>query len=176
MRWIKGLRQQNRIAQRQVYQDFSPKLYNLCRRYLQHEVEIEEALSDAFVSIFKNIYQLNDEEKFEAWAKQITVNQCLAIIRKKKVKYQTYIDDLHENTAIAAVEQDFLLEEDLMRLLQNLPEGCKTVFNLYAIEGYTHKEIAEKLGVSIGTSKSQLNVARRKLQDLVQKYYYTKAN
>ncbi len=176
MSLIQGLQKQNRSTQKQVYDLLSPKLYNLCRRYLQHDVEIEEVLSDAFISIFKNIHQLKDEEKFEAWARQITVNQCLALIRKKKVKYQTNVEDFAYEKATETQEADFLLEEDLMLLLQQLPEGCKTIFNLYAIEGYTHKEIAERLKISVGTSKSQLNAARKKLQGLVQKFYYTKAN
>lgn len=176
MHWIKALQQNDRKAQFEVYQRLSPKLYGLCFRYLNHEVEVEEAISDTFVSIFKNIDQLQDEEKFEAWAKRIAVNKCLEMIRKKKIKYNTYLDDLVESPKEVQTEENFLLEEDLLRMLQFLPEGSRTIFNLYVIEGYTHIDIAKELGVSVGTSKSQLNAARKKLQKWVNQHYFMKAN
>lgn len=164
----------HREAQREVYNLMAPKLYRTCRRYLKKEEEAEEALADAFYIIFTKINQLKEIKVFEAWARKITVNQCLLSIRKK-VNFNMYLDDV--TTLVHPVTQSStdLEEEDLLKLLALIPEGCRTIFNLFVIEGYSHKEIANMLSVSEGTSKSQLNAAKTKLKDLVNKMYYQQA-
>ena len=163
----------HRDAQRQVYEDMAPKLYHTCKRYLKKQEEIEEVLADAFYTIFTKLDQLKELGAFEAWARKITVNHCLATI-KKNTNFNMYLDD------IASISQPFtdevtnLEEEDLLNLLNHIPEGCKTIFNLFVIEGYGHKEIALMLNISEGTSKSQLNAAKTKLKDLVNNLYYQK--
>ena len=171
---IQGCRKQNREAQRMVYEIMAPKLYRLCKRYLKKEEEIEEVLADAFFTIFTKIEQLKEDLAFEAWARKITVNYCLLQI-KKNINFNLYLEDVSYNSQPLADEVTDLEEEDLLNLLQYIPDGCQTIFNLFVIEGYSHKEIAEQLGISEGTSKSQLNAAKSKLKELVRTFYYQKA-
>jgi RNA polymerase sigma-70 factor (ECF subfamily) len=163
-----------RDAQRQVYECMAPKLYRTCKRYLKKEEEIEEALADAFYTIFTKIEQLKEVAAFEAWARKITVNHCLASI-KKNTNFNMYLDDVKLVSQPFTEELTPLEEEDLLNLLHHIPEGCKTVFTLFVIEGYGHKEIANMLNISEGTSKSQLNASKTKLKELVNKLYYQKA-
>ncbi len=167
-------RKMHRDAQRQVYELLAPKLYQTCKRYLKKEEEIEEAMADAFYTIFTKMDQLKELLAFEAWARKIAVNQCLHTL-KKKVNFNIYLDDMTTMPPLESAQDTFLEEEDLLQLLEQIPEGCKAIFNLFAIEGYSHKEIAQTLGISEGTSKSQLNVSRTKLQALVNQLYYQKA-
>ncbi|MHC0441135.1 RNA polymerase sigma factor [Flavobacterium sp. 3-210] len=164
----------NREAQRQVYEHMAPKLYRVCKRYLKKEEEIEEALADAFYTLFTKLDQLKEDKAFKAWARKITVNHCLATIRKN-INFNMYLDDVKVLSQPFTEEMSELEEEDLLNLLNHIPDGCKTVFNLFVIEGYGHKEIATMLNISEGTSKSQLNAAKTKLKDLVNKLYYQKA-
>ncbi|MFL9843704.1 RNA polymerase sigma factor [Flavobacterium rhizosphaerae] len=161
----------HRGAQRQVYDLMVPKLYHTCKRYLKSEEEIEEAMADAFFTIFTKLDQLKENKAFEAWSRKIAVNQCLLTL-KRKVNFNIYLEDVARSAEPSQMQPAALEEEDLLHLLDYLPEGCKTVFNLFAIEGYSHKEIASMLNISEGTSKSQLNVSRTKLKDLVNSVYY----
>jgi len=155
----------DRNAQRKVYEKMAGKLYPVCRRYLKNDEDIEEALADSFYKIFTKIGQLQNPDIFEAWARKITVNECLQKLRAGK--------ELHislEETRMEVsdpVPDNGSFEKDLLGLLNFLPEGCRAIFNLFAIEGYPHKEIAAMLSISEGTSKSQLNFARKKLQELL---------
>ncbi|MGH1518027.1 RNA polymerase sigma factor [Chryseobacterium sp. JK1] len=155
----------NRKAQRVIYEKMAGRLYSVCRRYLKNDEDIEEVLADTFYKIFTKINQLQTLETFEAWAKKITVNECLQKLRSKKTSFIS----LEENDipSSAASVENLSFEKDMMNLLNFLPEGCRAIFNLFAIEGYPHKEIAAMLSISEGTSKSQLNFARKKLQELL---------
>jgi RNA polymerase sigma-70 factor (ECF subfamily) len=172
---IQACKKQQRDAQRQVYELLARKLYYTCSRYLKKEEEIEEAMADAFYIIFTKIDQLKEEVAFEGWAKKIAVNQCLMQL-KKNVNFNLYLEDVSLKNQPLTDEMCELEEEDLLNLLNYLPDGCKTVFSLFVIEGFSHKDIAEKLQISEGTSKSQLNVAKTKLKDLVNTFYYQKVN
>ena len=171
---IAGCKKMQREAQRQVYEYMSPRLYRTCKRYLKKEEEIEEVLADVFYNIFTKIEQLKESYAFEAWARKITVNQCLLQL-KRNINFNLYLEDtsIYLHPEVPAETQ--LEEEDLLKLLELLPEGCKTIFNLFVIEGYGHKEIAQMLNISEGTSKSQLNVAKTKLKELIAKFYYQNA-
>lgn len=164
----------HRDAQRQVYEILAPKLYRVCKRYLKKEEEIEEVLADAFYTIFTKTEQLKENGAFEAWAKKITVNHCLHQL-KKNVNFNLYLEDQPFKIQPQSATDTPLEEEDLLNLLNFIPEGCKTVFNLFVVEGFGHKEIAAMLHISEGTSKSQLNAAKTKLKDLVNQLYYQKA-
>lgn len=110
--------------------------------------------------------QVKDFNTFEAWSRKIAVNECLQKLRKKEQFHYS----LDEGIAVKISSGEnvvFSLEKDILKLLNFLPEGCKTIFNLFAIEGYPHKEIASMLSISEGTSKSQLNFARKKLQEMI---------
>lgn len=172
---ITACRKMHRDSQRKVYELMAPKLYHTCKRYLKSEEEIEEAMADAFYSIFTKLDQLKEDKAFEAWARKIAVNLCLMSL-KKNVNFNIYIEDMSRSSEPSEPQSAGLEEEDLLNLLIHLPEGCRTVFNLYAIEGYSHKEIAAMLNISEGTSKSQLNVSRTKLKELVNSVYYQNEN
>lgn len=163
-----------REAQHQLYGYMAPKLYRTCRRYLKKEEEIEEAMADAFYTIFTKLDQLKETKAFEGWARKIMVNQCLLAI-KKSVNFNMYLDDVKELSQPVTAEATDLEEEDLLNLLNLIPEGCRTIFNLFVIEGFSHREIADMLNISEGTSKSQLNVSKTKLKLLVNQLYYQKA-
>lgn len=155
----------DRNAQRKVYERMAGKLYAVCRRYLKSEEDIEEALADTFYKIFTKIDQLHQPEIFEAWARKIAVNECLQKLRAAKHLHIS-LEESHIGSSDHAPES-LSLEQDILSLLNFLPEGCRAIFNLFAIEGYPHKEIASMLSISEGTSKSQLNFARKKLQELL---------
>ncbi|UMY65689.1 MULTISPECIES: RNA polymerase sigma factor [unclassified Flavobacterium] len=171
---VNGCRKGQRDAQRLVYERLAPRLYHTCRRYLKKEEEIEEALADSFYIIFTKIDQLKENAAFEGWARRIAINECLRYLRKS-VNFNLYVDDMKASLQPVTDAATDLEEDDLLQLLTKLPAGCRTVFSLYAIEGYGHKEIAALLDITEGTSKSQLNAARTKLKDLVGGLYYKQA-
>ena len=172
---ITACRKMHRDSQRKVYELMAPKLYHTCKRYLKNEEEIEEAVADAFFTIFTKLDQLKETRAFEAWARRIAINQCLLTL-KRKVNFNIYIEDMSASAQPSQTQSAGLEEEDLLKLLDYLPQGCRTVFNLFARDGYSHKEIAAMLNITEGTSKSQLNVSRSKLKDLVNSVYYQKEN
>lgn len=168
---ITACRKMHRESQRRVYELIAPKLYHTCKRYLKSDEETEEAMADAFYTIFTKLGQLKENKAFEAWARKIAVNVCLLAL-KKKVNFNIYIEDMPFTAEPAGISETILEEQDLLNILATLPGGCRTVFNLYAIEGYSHKEIAAMLNITEGTSKSQLNASRTKLKELVNNVYY----
>lgn len=157
--------QNDRNAQRRVYEKMAGRLYSVCKRYLKDDEDIEEVLADTFYKIFTRLNQLNNHEIFEVWAKKIAVNECLQKLRSTKSLHISLDENLIEYSDSKIENLSF--EKDILKLLNFLPEGCRAIFNLFAIEGYPHKEIAAMLSISEGTSKSQLNFARKKLQELL---------
>ncbi|NAW52267.1 sigma-70 family RNA polymerase sigma factor [Elizabethkingia argentiflava] len=169
---LKQCSRNNRIAQRKLYDVYYPKLHFVCKRYLTSPEDIEEVLADSFYHILSKISQLKEWKAFDAWSRKITVNQCLNFLR---TKYTPVISMEDYTRRLVHPLQDFPYnEQELLHLMETLPPGSKTIFNLYAIEGYSHKEIAAQLGISEGTSKSQLNFAKKKLQKLVHQFYFSK--
>ena len=162
------LKNKDRLAQRQVYERFAGRLYAVCKRYLKKDEEAEEALADAFFIIFTKIDQLQNVEVFEGWAKKIAVNQCLQTLRKKESILVSIDEETFIEKHLTDQHSESSFEKDILPLLHFLPEGCRTIFNLFAVEGYPHREIAEMLSITEGTSKSQVNFARKKLQELLQ--------
>lgn len=170
---IIACRKMQREAQKKVYELLSPALYHTCKRYLKSEEQIEEALADVFYIVFTKIDQLKENKAFYSWSKKIAVNQCLLSL-KKNVNFNMYLEDVSVSSQPVEIENTDLEEEDLLNLLNFIPEGCRAIFSLFAIEGYSHKEIAQMLNISEGTSKSQLNVAKSKLRVLVEDLYHQK--
>ena len=162
---IRKCRNNDAKAQQQVYDLYSSKMYSLCLRYLHDEADAQDVLVVTFVKAFDKISQYKGEGSFEGWLRRITVNEALGYIRKNKSMY------LEVDISAAEYHPDYqalstkLEAEDLLNLIQQLPVGYRTVFNLYAIEGYSHKEIASQLGINENTSKSQLSRARSLLQN-----------
>ncbi|MBC8154580.1 MAG: RNA polymerase sigma factor [Bacteroidetes bacterium] len=153
------------MVQRLLYERYAGKLFVVCKRYIKDADAAEDVLQDAFVKVFKHIESFRFECPLEAWLKRIVINTALKQLRKQKPwENTTDIDEVasllpQADTSLPALNYKYLLQ-----LIQELPPGCQTVFNLYAIEGYNHPEIAELLGISEGTSKSQFFRARALLQ------------
>jgi len=164
---IKGCLRRDRSAQKLLYDTYSSKMYGLCYRYVKNAMEAEDVLVTSFMKVFEKIDQFKHEGSFEGWIRRIVVNEALTCLRKNR--------SMHLETELNYVDfdpnyrnlSDHLEEEDLMELVKALPTGYRIVFNMYAIDGYSHKEIADSLGISENTSKSQLSRARTYLQKLL---------
>jgi len=160
---VKGDRQ----AQRNLYDLFSKRMYMVCLRYTKSQQEAEDVLQDSFIKIFRNLKGYRGESRLDYWIKRIVINTALNSQRKKLYMYPMVdIDEVKNEYDQSKVFSNFQMEE-LLRMIRELPTGCQTVFNLFAIEGYSHKEIAEMLEVSEGTSKSQFARARKLLQEKI---------
>ena len=161
---ISGCRQKHRQAQRDVYNWLAPRMLAICRRYIKDVNEAESVMITGFMKVLDKIEQYSGEGSFEGWVRRIMVNESLLYIRKNKGMYiEVDIEyaDAEPNYELAS---ENLEADDLLNLINGLPIGYRTVFNMFAIEGYSHKEIAESLAISENTSKSQLSRARKMLQ------------
>ena len=157
----------NRQAQQKIYSQFSPKMLSVCRQYIKDIHQAEDIMITAFMKVFVNLKNFQHNGSFEGWIRRIMVNECISFIRvQKKIKYIEDEDFFEES--FNDIESQFSLD-DIQFLIDNLPDGYKMVFNLYAIEGYKHHEIATMLGINEGTSKSQLSHARKMLQRQINK-------
>lgn len=159
----------DRLAQRNLYDIFSKRMYVVCLRYTKSQQEAEDVLQDSFIKIFKNLKGYRGESRLDYWIKRIVVNTALNSQRKKLYMYPMVdIDDVKNDYDHSKILSSFQMDE-LLNMIRELPTGCRTVFNMFAIEGYSHKEIAEMLEVSEGTSKSQFSRARKLLQEKIAK-------
>ena len=161
------LRDQDRAAQKWLYERYSPLMFSVCKRYLRSREDAEEALVSGFYKVYSQIDSYTGAGNFEGWMRRIMVNECLMSLRKN----QPLIFPGDE-AQIADTADGFNIEADIsareiLELLDLLPPGYRTVFNLYVLEGFKHIEIAETLGISINTSKSQLILAKEKLKNLL---------
>jgi RNA polymerase sigma factor (sigma-70 family) len=164
---IKGCLRRNGAAQQQLFDLYSAKMYALCYRYVRHAMEAEDIMVTAFAKIFERIDQFKGEGSFEGWIRRIMVNEALTFLRKSRTMYlETELDQADREPDYDRLS-DHLEAEDLLKMIQELPAGYRLVVNMYAIDGYSHKEIAEHLGISENTSKSQLSRARVYLQKLL---------
>ena len=170
---IKSALAGKQAAFRQLYDLHNKNLFLVCLRYAKDRSTAQDYLQDAFVNIFKNLHQFDSERGvFEAWAKRITVNACLGDIRKNTL-YSVSIAGAEyvESEEVGALSQ--LSLQEMLTMIQQLPYGYKTIFNLYVIDGFSHKEIAAQLDISISTSKTQLMKARNLLQKKITLSQYT---
>ncbi len=152
-------------AQRDLYNKYSRKMLGVCLRYVNRQAEAEDVMIEGFMRVFDKIGQFKFEGSFEGWVRRIMVNEALGYLRKNKSIFLSVdVEEVHNEPATFHVDGDALAAEDLLRLVQELPPGYRTVFNLFALEGYSHEEIANTLGISENTSKSQLSRARALLQ------------
>ena len=164
---VAGCRKGKSWAQKALYERVGSRMLAVCYRYISDRDEAEHVMIGGMVKVFDKIDQYTGEGHFEGWIRRIMVNESLMYIRKhKNMSIEVEIDQTHESTATADYE-DHLQTEDLMIMIEKLPVGYRTVFNLYAIEGYSHAEIAEQLGINENTSKSQLSRARKLLQQQI---------
>lgn len=164
---IKGCVRRERNAQKRLYELFSPKMYTICCRYVKNAMEAEDVLVTAFTKILDRIDQYKFEGSFEGWVRRVVVNEALTYLRRNRSMYlEAELEEADREPDYSSLS-DHLEAEDLLRMIQELPSGYRIVFNLYAIDGYSHKEIADQLNISENTSKSQLSRARVYLQKLL---------
>lgn len=164
----------DRAAQYQLYDLYSKAMYNICYRMCNSAEEAEDVLQESFINAFSHLEHYRGTASFGAWLKRIVVNNAINHIRRRKMN----LVPLEDHTSVAET-QDFSSDEDLIlqvervkECISRLPDGYRVVFSLYLMEGYDHKEIAEILGVSESTSKSQYNRAKKKLKELLNEQSY----
>lgn len=165
-KWVERCLQGDHSAFEQIYNELSPKMYAVSLRYTQNNDDAQDVLQEAFIRIYKNLKQFKFNGSFEGWCRRIVSNTAIEALRKKGRMKVNSSDELPE-VPIDAQSFEKLKYEDLMRLVRELPDGYRSVFNMYVIDGYSHKEIAEILGVTESTSKTQLYKARLALQKRV---------
>ena len=164
---IKGCKKGDRDSQEALYRKFAADMYALCLSYTNDEGSAQDILQEGFLKVFRKINNFNQSGSFEGWVRKIIVNTAIDHLRKEK-KIYNYIEysnseSIAENPSIY---QRLNLEQILV-FIQTLPEGARTILNLFAIEGYSHREISEKLSISVGTSKSQFNRAKNLLKAMI---------
>jgi RNA polymerase sigma-70 factor (ECF subfamily) len=170
---IKGCLSGKRKAQQELYNLFSEQMFGVCQYYSKDYTEAEDTLHEGFMKVFQNMKQFGNKGSLAGWIRRIMINTALEKYRKQHQLYALndnidFVDDIDFSEVI-----DDISVQDLIRLIRELSPKYRVVFNLYAIEGYSHREIGEMLGISEGTSKSNLSRARYILQDKVKKYFYT---
>ena len=151
----------NSKAQRALFDKFAPKMLAVCQRYLRNSQEAEDVLQDGFVKVFQKIVDFKMEGSLEGWIRRIVVNTALDTIRKnKKLLDDVQVEEVQYKVSFTDHQFDGMDLAQLMKLIDEMPDGYRIVFNMFAIEGYSHKEIADTLGVTENTSKSQYSRAR----------------
>jgi RNA polymerase sigma factor (sigma-70 family) len=168
---LKGCKNDDRKAQEQLYKKYAPVLLGILCRYSRNKQEAEDLLQEGFVKIFRNIDQYREEGTLLAWMRKIMINTALryyqsTIEESKNIRLK---DSMERKLADIDTNVISYSAEEVMKVLQLLPEGFRIVFNMYAIEGYRHKDIAKKLGISVSTSKSQYARARKFLRKILDK-------
>ncbi|ALJ06824.1 RNA polymerase subunit sigma-70 [Pseudalgibacter alginicilyticus] len=165
---IENCKSNDTKAQGELYKLYSSKLFSICLKYSRNYAEAEDNLQDAFLTIFDKIEQYKHKGSFEGWIKRITVNTVMQRYRKEKV-----FDIVNENIAeevVVDIDEESISMDFLLKSIQELPDRYRLVFNLYVLDGYSHKEIANLLNINIGTSKSNLARARQQLKETVENY------
>ncbi|WP_342343999.1 sigma-70 family RNA polymerase sigma factor [Carboxylicivirga mesophila] len=165
---IKGCQKNKAAAQRQLYQAYAAKMFAVCLRYCKDKTEAEDCLQEGFIKVFNNIGKYGFKGSFEGWVRRIMVNTVIEMFRKKQPEllvdeFPVLTDGEDEDVYDASFTHD-----ELMAMVQELPPKYKLVFNLYVLEGFSHAEIAQTAGISVGTSKSNLARARQWLKKSVE--------
>jgi RNA polymerase sigma-70 factor (ECF subfamily) len=169
---IDGCKQGNRDAQTELFMKYKSMLFGVCLRYAQHRQEAEDLLQEGMIVIYRDLYQYKPIGALGAWLRRVMVNVCLQHIRKR--------NRIIDTTSLEKFGEQFETDEDLfsqfraralVKMIQKLPPGYRMVFNLYVLEGNSHQEIADLLGISINTSKSQLSRAKATLRKMLEKKF-----
>ena len=165
---ITRCKKQDPIAQRELYSSYGPLFFAVCLRYLKVREDAEDVFSEAMFKIMTKIGSFKGKGSFEGWMRRIVINEALGFLRKKKnLRMTVEIEDVSISQPSKAVSN--LTVDEIMESIGELPTGYRTIFNLYEIEGYKHREIADMLDISINTSKSQLILARKRMQEILKK-------
>jgi len=168
---LKGCRKNKRQYQEILYRRYAKKMYGICMSYAGNRDMAQDMLQDAFIKVFRNIKDFSRDGSLEGWIRRVVTNTAIDHLRKKNREYR-YIagSEGTDEEAVRPEAIENLKAQDLMGLVDKLPEGARMIFNLYALEGYSHKEIAVKMNISTGTSKSQFNRARKMLVSMLNKH------
>lgn len=168
---IEGCARHERKAQQMLYDKYSRFLLGICLRYAEDKAEGEDILQDSFLKIFSNIKDFSGTGSFIGWLRKVAVNTAITHYHKNlKYRYHVDIDEyVSVEAGVTSFEEDYFTSDELYMVLNELPTGYRMVFNLYAVEGYKHKEIAEMLGVDTNTSKSQYSRAKAVIREKLEK-------
>lgn len=162
--------QGDRYAQSQLYKLYSKAMFNVCYRMTNNFDDAEDVLQEAFISAFKNLQSYKGDAAFGAWLKRIVINKAINFIRKKQVEFAEMQDNIADEESAPVEYSSAMMDIDrIKRAMTHLPHGYRLVFSLYLIEGYDHSEIAQILGITESTSKSQFNRSKKKLKEILQK-------
>ena len=166
---LKGCLQGNRTAQKQLYMKYKASMFGVCLRYAKNQAEAEDFLQEGFIKIFGDLYQYKPIGPLGGWMRRVVVNVALQHIRRRKDLFaDVNIDDVAYNySADEEVFSNFRMKA-LLEMIQKLPEGYRAVFNMYVMEGFSHKEIAKQLNITVNTSKSQLSRAKSTLRQMLE--------
>lgn len=168
---IKGCQQKEAKAQRALFEKYASTMLGICIRYMKAQQEAEDVLQDGFIKVFEKFDKYSSEGSLEGWIKRIMINTALDQLRKnKKTDHHLDVDEVSYLLPKDSMIVEQLSADNLLKILSTIPEGYRVVFNLYAIEGYSHKEIAEQLGITENTSKSQYSRAKAHLRKLLIEY------
>ncbi len=169
---IEGCVKGDRVAQKKLYEKYAGKMMGVCLRYADSHDDATDILQDGFIKVFDKLSSYEQKGSFEGWIRRIVVNTALDHLRKNK--HMRFSVDIDEAEYLAPSDNDDafsrLATEDLLNILQKIPSGYRAVFNMYVIEGYSHKEIADELDISVNTSKSQFSRAKAFLRNIVEQY------
>ncbi|MCF8228724.1 MAG: sigma-70 family RNA polymerase sigma factor [Bacteroidales bacterium] len=169
---VDGCIEKKNWAYKEMYRRYQPMLLGICYRYAKEKSEAEDILLKGFMNIFQKIHMCNSPESLEAWLRKSMINTAIDHYRKyhKRAKHEDILD--HENNMIINSDQlSQLTEKEILKLIQQLPDGYRMVLNLFVFEGYSHQEIAQKLNISENTSKTQLRKARKHIALKLTDYY-----
>ena len=164
---IKGCLDNNRSSQRQLFEIYAPKMIIVCKRYARYDLEAEDIMQESFIKVFKNLDKFQFEGSFEGWIRKIMVNTALKYISRKHITHEKIMVEFMPEEPVDPTVFSKLNADEILNLVTQLPDGYRLVFNLYAIEGYSHKEIGVMLNIEESTSRSQLVKARRMLQEKI---------
>jgi RNA polymerase sigma factor (sigma-70 family) len=175
---IDGCAKHDRKSQQLLYDKYSRFLLGVCLRYATDKAEAEDILQDSFLKIFFNIKDFSGTGSFIGWLRKVAVNTAITHYHKNlKFRYHIEIEEyVSVETGVASFEQDFFTSDELYKVLNELPAGYRMVFNLYAVEGYKHKEIAKMLGIDTNTSKSQYSRAKAAIREKLEILRKLKSN
>jgi RNA polymerase sigma-70 factor (ECF subfamily) len=166
---IKNCVKQDAEAQSQLYKQYASKLFSLCLKYSKNYAEAEDNLHDTFITVFSKIVQYNNKGSFEGWLKRIAINTALQGYRKDVGVYDIVNESNIEDVSVAIDDEDINIDF-LLKIIQELPNRYRLIFNLYVLDGYSHVEISELVNISSGTSKSNLARARLILKEKIEVY------
>jgi len=167
---LQGCLQNNAASQRELYTRYSPKMLAVCYRFAHNREDAEDMLQEGFIKVFSQIHTFRNQGAFEGWIRRIVVHTCINHLKKNK-RFNESVDIIHANSIQVREETvpSIVQAKQIVECIRLLPMGYRTVLNLYAIEGYTHKEIAEMLDIEESTSRSQYTRAKQMLEDILVK-------